>query len=73
MDGCATYSFFGRDRLEGRAACKRAPIIPVTGPLRFEVFPIDSVFIQCLVVVTDPKCQCKPGARLVGQVGGSRT
>lgn len=55
MKGCATYSLFGRDRLEGCAARKRAAIVPVTRPLRLEVFPIDGVLIQCLVVVSDPK------------------
>lgn len=55
VERCATYSFFGRDRLESCAARKGAPIVPGTGPLRLEVFPINGILIQCLVVVSDPK------------------
>lgn len=69
----ATYSLFGRDRLEGCAACKRAPVLPFTGPLGFEVLAVDRILIQCLLVVAEPRCKCEPGARLVGQRRGPRT
>lgn len=49
-----TYSLLRRNCLEGCAARKRAPIVPVAGPLRLEIFSIDGVFGQCLVVVSDP-------------------